>query len=794
MKLNKKGFVSSAVLYSLLLLFLALILGLLALLSNRKQILDKLKGDIKSEINKVNAYTYYEDGTAIYYNPVTGKMCGDYKEENSVTGVTEGCLKWYTFNDDKNKATINMILDHNTSGNVAWASLEDYVAAGGTEEEYGENGNNDKGPLTANKRLKEDTEKWENTARLISADEIAKITGANETLDWDSSKQYSTPPAKGTSISWFYLDGAYGTDTTWQTQVATSQGKSKYAWLFDNTYNCKPSGCNNEDNEKYSYGTEDSLNVNNIYGYWTSNKLSDFSYLIWDISASGGFGINGTNENHLVGVRPVITLSKKDMSDVQIETVYDYTGGEQRFITPTKGYYKVELWGAQGGTTSESAIGGKGAYTTGVVYLENETLYLHVGGEGSSSGESVAETVNGGYNGGGATGGQDCCGRKFGTGGGATDVRLVSGSWDNETGLKSRIMVAAGGGGAFQNIQSTATFYDHGGYGGTLIGGSGAQTLYGTKTYCYGYGGNQLSGGSITTDCTQTDSYLGALTGSFGIGGTSNAARTGGGGGYYGGSRSGHVASAGGGSSYISGYLGSIAITSSTDLTPRNDSNGNVCTETSDDSTCSYHYSNIIFKNADMINGNESMPNHANTASVIGNSGNGYAKITYCGQNENDCSDNNVYLIDHKNFYEDVTGGFDVKNINEESWLDVTKESYVLQASYTGGITTMTSKNKIDLTNYKKIVFKGRLLSNLSNVKNITKFGIVDTIETTATNNFSKYVESEPVNEFKFSAKTLELDISDVKGSKYIKIAVNHTNHEGANTAATWIDKVYLVK
>ena len=59
--MNKKGFVASAVLYSLLLLFLALILGLLALLSNRKMILDRLKNDIKGNITKIKLYEKYEN-------------------------------------------------------------------------------------------------------------------------------------------------------------------------------------------------------------------------------------------------------------------------------------------------------------------------------------------------------------------------------------------------------------------------------------------------------------------------------------------------------------------------------------------------------------------------------------------------------------------------------------------------------------------------------------------------------------------------------------------------------------
>ncbi|MBE6159672.1 MAG: hypothetical protein E7157_01340 [Lactobacillales bacterium] len=324
MKLNKKGFVSTAVLYSLLLLFLALILGLLALLSNRKQILDKLKGDIKSEINQTKNFTYYKNGTAIYYNPVTGKICGNYSEENSKTGVTEGCLKWYVFNDNKNSATVNMILDHNTSGNVAWASLEDYIEVGGTEEEYGENGKNIKGPLTVTKRLNEDTENWKNKARLISADEIAKITGAAEILKWSSNKTYGTNIE--TESSWFYLDGVGTTYTEWQKQVANETTKSKYAWLFDNNGGCKNYGCNFEDNVKYPYDTKDSENTSAIWGYWTSTPLNGISKeYAWYISTNGNLGNKPVSMNDTRGVRPVITVSKKDIYTQYKETLLNGT-------------------------------------------------------------------------------------------------------------------------------------------------------------------------------------------------------------------------------------------------------------------------------------------------------------------------------------------------------------------------------------------------------------------------------------------------------------------------------------
>ncbi len=105
-----------------------------------------------------------------------------------------------------------------------------------------------------------------------------------------------------------------------------------------------------------------------------------------------------------------------------------HTGGEvdaqgREYIAPESGWYKIELWGASGYGSS----GGKGAYVSGIIFLEdNDFLYFYVGEQGKSSGT----TFNSGTT----------------QGGGATDVRLISGDWNDTNSMNSRIMVAAGGG------------------------------------------------------------------------------------------------------------------------------------------------------------------------------------------------------------------------------------------------------------------------------------------------------------------------------------------------------------
>lgn len=80
---------------------------------------------------------------------------------------------------------------------------------------------------------------------------------------------------------------------------------------------------------------------------------------------------------------------------------FNYTGSVQS-ATLGAGTYKLETWGAQGGSNAANSTygitakaGGKGGYSVGQITLTSPTtVYVFVGGQGSSSG-------NGGWNGGG---------------------------------------------------------------------------------------------------------------------------------------------------------------------------------------------------------------------------------------------------------------------------------------------------------------------------------------------------------------------------------------------------------
>lgn len=275
--------------------------------------------------------------------------------------------------------------------------------------------------------------------------------------------------------------------------------------------------------------------------------------------------------------------------DTEYQEDFVYTGDYQIFTVPVTGKYKIELWGASG--ASNGGSGGRAAYTKGEINLTGASkIYIYVGSK-------PADFLTAGYNGGGA--GIYLNGYTRGrAGGGATDVRLVNGIWNDVNSLRSRIMVAGGGGGD--------TLY--GGSAGGLTGITGT-VVTGATSAIPGTGGTQTSGGTSGNGANGT---FGVGADSAPISGTDQSGA--GGGGYYGGGcgYDGDLsAGGGGGSSFISGYTGCNAI----DATGTHTGQPN-------------HYSNLIFTNSVMIDGNTSMPNPAG-GTETGHVGNGYARITY---------------------------------------------------------------------------------------------------------------------------------------------------------------------
>ena len=198
----------------------------------------------------------------VYLDPSNLEATCNASNSVSATGTTIGCMKWYAYAETD--STYDLILDHNTTAKVQY--------------------NSDK-INTSMKEIKDaltnDTSTWESTlnARLITAGEIATITGNTE-FDEDTT----------TSSGWFYLD------SNSHTQTVTTQGASKYSWLFDYTNGCTSYGCNIEDAS--------------VVGYWTSTPVAGSSVSVWHVYWDGGFGSEGAI-TATYGLRPVITISKE---------------------------------------------------------------------------------------------------------------------------------------------------------------------------------------------------------------------------------------------------------------------------------------------------------------------------------------------------------------------------------------------------------------------------------------------------------------------------------------------------
>lgn len=272
------------------------------------------------------------------------------------------------------------------------------------------------------------------------------------------------------------------------------------------------------------------------------------------------------------------------------ETVFEksYSGQVEEFIVPTTGTYKLEVWGAQGGTNL-SGEGGAGGYSYGNIKLsKNQTVYIVVGSQPTSTA--------GGYNGGG-TGIASYGGTGFG-GGGATHIATSTGNLSELSENQETVLIVAGGGGGGSCAsQDNIIRADIGGAGGGESGTSGTTSGSGSGTagtgatqttgYLFGQGGN----GSATP--TKTTNW------STGVSHTKYGCAGGGGGGYYGGTGGNAIgasstssvgarsASGGGGSGYIGGVTA-----------------------------------------GETIAGNLEIPTHDGTSTMTGNTGNGYAKIT----------------------------------------------------------------------------------------------------------------------------------------------------------------------
>ena len=223
----------------------------------------------------------------VYVNPTDLEVECD--QNNSTIGIgpvnSSGCLKFYVYNTEG--SNYKMILDHDLS-ETKWNSTSTAVSEGMKEVKT---------------TLESDTNGWLGNPRLIGADEIAHLVGADreDTIKWSLSKQYTYYASENTDINtYFYqfsLDGSgttYSSSDGWYKRLSSSD-VSKYAWLYNYVGNCENYGCNY--NGKYP----DFASF-----YWTSTPVYETGILVMH-SFGQVYCVTPTSYGY---IRPVIELPK----------------------------------------------------------------------------------------------------------------------------------------------------------------------------------------------------------------------------------------------------------------------------------------------------------------------------------------------------------------------------------------------------------------------------------------------------------------------------------------------------
>ena len=344
---------------------------------------------------------------------------------------------------------------------------------------------------------------------------------------------------------------------------------------------------------------------------------------------------------------------------------YNYTGDVQTFITPVTGKYKLETWGAQGGSVDGTYSGGYGAYSTGEIKLkQNDIVYIYVGGEGQSTTDGYYEDVAGGYNGGGAANvSSTSCSSATqykSSGGGATHMATTSGLLNTLSSNRDKILIVSSGGGGGYYIQDENCYNEH----AYTNGGSGAgykskvETLdsidYTDAYTCYP--STQTSAGY----CTYNGETKGAAA--FGTGGSY---MMGGGAGYYGGASGSSKKSQGGVS-----YIGNINLTDKHMTCYKCETSSEESTKTSSTACFSISPKEDCAKR-----------------------GNGYAKITPLGIESEDATLKSLTVTN-----QELKQAFDPERLEYDLILDEDVTSVEINAEANDEKASLTYNQNVELT------------------------------------------------------------------------------------------------
>ena len=202
--------------------------------------------------------------------------------------------KFYVLNDDEAKNEVTLIMDRNLysaedlangTNNVAWINKSDY----NDDMNYGDYGNNNKGPLTALAVLKDRTSSWSNIPiYTYTLENDADGSGGSNTynpITKDTKFGLEESPVENVRARLPRREEIYA--------INDSTSLTNTPWLYENL----------------------SFTPENNAGYWTSTAYSSESFNAWFVAYVANV-ISNHVCNHLMpgaligGIRPVITLSK----------------------------------------------------------------------------------------------------------------------------------------------------------------------------------------------------------------------------------------------------------------------------------------------------------------------------------------------------------------------------------------------------------------------------------------------------------------------------------------------------
>ena len=268
----------------------------------------------RPDVPEPSGKTEYAIGDEVYFDPVKGQRC--YSDEAwTLDDKGSTCYKWNVIKaSDSSNDTVELLLDHNLPEETAWVSLEDYKAAGGTDEEYNLGGaetdsgfislgNNKYGPLTALKYLKQSTDSWNGVVILTEEDNVTRnnASGSTYTINYEG---YKARLISGQEIADIVGDQEWTPDGDGIRDLPT--------WLWSNIFTALT-------------GAPDTSDIYLHGAYWTDtanstvNPTSDFSYTgfawwVTGVFAFDTFSVSGHQDIYAgVGVRPVVKILKSNL-------------------------------------------------------------------------------------------------------------------------------------------------------------------------------------------------------------------------------------------------------------------------------------------------------------------------------------------------------------------------------------------------------------------------------------------------------------------------------------------------